>query len=110
MTMQVNFGSGVLTAVRTDISNPTPVQLGILQDMDFDFDFTIKNLMGQYQLAVDVARGALKMSGKFKFARVYSGLYDLFFGQGVTASAGNQIYVNEAHNVHGYAWRAARGL
>lgn len=99
MAMQVNFGSGVLTAVRTDISNPTPVQLGILQDMDFDFDFTIKNLMGQYQLAVDVARGALKMSGKFKFARVYSGLYDLFFGQGVTPSAGNQMYINEAHTV-----------
>lgn len=99
MALQVNFGSGVLTAVRTDIATPTPVQLGIIQDMDFDFDFTIKNLMGQYQLAVDVARGALKMTGKFKFARVYSGLYDLFFGQGVTPSAGNQIYVNEAHSV-----------
>lgn len=99
MSMQVNFGSGILTAVRTDIANPTPAQVGIVQDMDFDFDFTVKNLMGQYQLAVDVARGPLKMSGKFKFARVYSGLYDLFFGQGVTPSAGNQMYVNEAHTV-----------
>jgi hypothetical protein len=99
MALQINFGSGVLTAVRTDISNPTPVQLGILQDMDFDFDFTVKQLMGQYQLAVDVARGAEKLTGKFKFGRVYSGLYDLFFGQGVTPSAGNQIYTNEAHTV-----------
>jgi hypothetical protein len=97
--LQIQFGTGVLTAVRNDISNPTPVQLGILQDMDFDFSFTVKNLMGQYQLAVDVARGAQKLTGKFKFARVYSGLYDLFFGQGVTAAAGNQIYVNEAHTV-----------
>lgn len=96
---QINFGTGLLTAVRTDISNPTPVQLGIVQDMDFSFDFQVKKLMGQYQLAVDVARGQLGISGKFKFGRVYSGIYDLFFGQGITAASGEQIYPNEAHSV-----------
>lgn len=99
--LEYQFGTGNLVAVRTDISNPTPAYLGVLQDAQFDFDFTVKELMGQYQLAVDVARGALKMTGKFKFGRVFSGIYDLLFGQGVTASAGNQMYVNEAHTVPG---------
>lgn len=98
---QIAFGSGTLFAVRTDISNPTPVAVGILQEMDFDFSFTNKMLNGQYQLAVDVARGQEKLSCKCKFGRVYSGLYDLFFGQGVTGGAGEAIYINEAHSVPG---------
>ena len=101
MALQINFGTGVLTAIRNDQTYPTPIQLGIVQDMDFEFDFTVKELMGQYQLAVDVARGAQKLTGKFKFGRVYSGIYDLFFGQGITASSGEQMYVNEAHTVSG---------
>ena len=99
MAQQINFGTGALTIVRNDISNPTPAVVGILQDMDFEFDFKLVELVGQYQLAVDTARGEQGLKAKFKFGRVYSGLYDLYFGQGVTASSGEQMYVNEAHTV-----------
>lgn len=96
---QLIFGVGFLTLIRTDISNPTPVPMGILQDVDMGFKFSNKKLYGQYQLQVDEARAAEELTIKTKFARVYSGAYDLFFGQGVTPSAGTQIAPNEAHTV-----------
>lgn len=98
---QINFGVGNLVLVRNDISIPTPVPFGVLQDIDWEFDFTNKQLMGQNQLAVDVARGAEKLTAKMKFARIYSGAYDLFFGQGVTPAAGVQFAINEPHTVSG---------
>lgn len=99
MQQQIEYGVGTLTCIRTDISNPTPVPMGILQDVDVGFKFANKKLYGQYQLQVDEARGAEELTVKAKFARVYSGAYDLFFGQGVTAGAGVAVQNSEAHTV-----------
>lgn len=86
--MQLAFGSGVAVATAlTDafgnaLANPTPVQFGVLQDTSIDFSFDVKELFGQYQFPVAVARGKGKIQGKSKFAQMNGlTLNNVFFGQ-----------------------------
>jgi hypothetical protein len=76
-----SFGSGVLLGMRTDIANATPVNFGLVQEVQLDLQFTAKELYGQYQFPVAIARGQGKATGKAKMAQV-SGLAfnNLFFG------------------------------
>lgn len=100
----VNFGAGTAIARRTDITNPTPSFLGILQDIEIDFDQTLKELIGQYKVAVDIAPAQLKITGKAKFARIESlSLRDLLFGAAavVTPTSGFGFIVSEADNIPG---------
>jgi len=82
-----SFGSGVLQGFRTDISNGTPVNFGLVQDVTADWSFDLKEGYGQYQHPVVLARGKAKVTMKAKVLRV-SGLAmgNLFFG--VTPAAG----------------------
>lgn len=82
-----SFGSGVLLGTRTDIANATPVNFGLVQDVTINENATIKELTGQYQRPVAIARGTIKTAGKAKVARI-SGLAfaNLFYG--VTPAAG----------------------
>lgn len=84
-----SFGSGVLLGTRTDIANATPVNFGLVQEVQLDLQFTAKELYGQYQFPVAIARGQGKATGKAKMAQV-SGLAfnNLFFGG---ALAGGQL-------------------
>jgi hypothetical protein len=82
--MQLAFGAGALWGERTDQtgSGIGPRQFGVLQDIQIDFDWTAKELYGQYQFPVAIGRGQGKITGKAKFARILGLLYsDLFFGQ-----------------------------
>lgn len=89
---QHGFGAGVLVGTaQTDafgatLSNPTPVQFGILQEASVDFSFDIKELFGSYQFPVAIGRGKGKITGKSKFAQL-NGLTinSLFFGQTLTS-------------------------
>ncbi|HWK45128.1 MAG TPA: hypothetical protein VNT30_10420 [Stellaceae bacterium] len=84
--MQVVFGSGQLFGTRTDIANASPTRFGALQDISIDFSKDLKELYGQNQVAIALAAGKLKISGKAKFAQVNGKLLnDLFFGQTSTA-------------------------
>ena len=99
--MQLAFGAGALWGNRTDVTGTGigPDQFGILQDVQIDFDWTTKELWGQFQFPVDIARGQGKITGKAKFARIFGAIYgDLFFGQ---SPAAGQLTVseNEAANV-----------
>lgn len=77
---QYAFGSGTLWGVNTT-TNSTPMKFGVLQEGSVEFSATTKQLMGQYQFPVAVARGPGKITGKAKFARISGALYgDLFFG------------------------------
>ena len=82
--MQLAFGAGALWGNRTDAagSGIGPDQFGILQDVQIEWDWTTRELWGQFQFPVDIARGQGKITGKAKFARIYGAIYgDLFFGQ-----------------------------
>ena len=76
-----SFGSGVLIGTRTDIPNATPVNFGLVQEVTIDETATIKELYGQFQHPVAIARGTIKTTGKAKVARI-SGLAfaNLFYG------------------------------
>ncbi len=93
--MQLAFGAGALWGNRTDVtgSGIGPDQFGILQDVQIDWDWTTKELWGQYQFPLDIARGQGKITGKAKFARIFGAIYgDLFFGQ---SPASGQLTVSE---------------
>ncbi|AEV24621.1 hypothetical protein Dsui_0201 [Azospira oryzae PS] len=96
--MQLVFGAGDFFAVPlTDaqgnaISNPTPIQIGAMQEMSLDFAGELKELYGQKQFALSVARGKVKTTGKFKGAQIHgAALNSLFFGTGVTAGTMHAI-------------------
>jgi hypothetical protein len=77
------FGSGILVGTPAGAS---PIQFGTLQDVSVDFSFAVKQLMGQFQFPVAVARGAGKISGKAKFANIDGpALNQIFFGSAPTA-------------------------
>src|SRR5215469_10384278 len=81
-----SFGSGVLLGQRTDIANATPINFGLVQEVQLDLQFTAKELYGQFQFPLAIARGQGKASGKAKMAQV-SGLAfnNLFFGTTISA-------------------------
>lgn len=96
----INFGVGTIIGRRTDISNPTPAFMGIAQEIEIDFDQTLKELVGQYKMPVDVAPAQLKVTGKAKFARIQANvLNDLFVGQSITLSSGSLMATAEAGTV-----------
>jgi len=56
-------------------------QFGVLQDIQVDFDFTDKELWGQFQFPLAIARGQGKITGKAKFAQIVGLTYsEMFFG------------------------------
>lgn len=81
-----SFGSGVLLGTRTDIANATPINFGLVQEVQLDISFSQKELYGQFQVPVAIARGTAKFTGKAKMARI-SGIAfnNLFFGQSLVA-------------------------
>lgn len=96
----INFGVGTAIGRRTDISNPTPAFLGILQDIEIDFDQTLKELMGQYKMPVDVAPANLKVTGKAKFAKIQANIVnDMFMGQTLTSASGQLMAIGEAESI-----------
>ncbi len=82
-----SFGSGVLIGTRTDIVNATPVNFGLVQEVTIEEAASVKELYGQFQHPIAIARGTVKTTGKAKVARI-SGLAfaNLFYG--VTPVAG----------------------
>lgn len=97
--MDYKFGSGVMVGVRTDQANPTPSMMGILQEASVDFAFTNKQLVGQYQFPVAVARGVGKISGKAKFANINAAMFNDLFFQGTLASNEKRVAVAESCQV-----------
>lgn len=82
-----SFGSGVLIGTRTDIPNATPVNFGLVQEVTIDETATVKELYGQFQRPIAIARGTIKTTGKAKVARI-SGLAFASLFYGVTPTAG----------------------
>ncbi len=102
MLQQYNFGAGTLFLVRTDIAVPTPVRIGTLQNVTIDMSFTVKELYGQYQAPVAVARGQQKITGKAKIANFSARqLNEAFLGQ--TLAVGEQIQIVDEGGPNGTA-------
>jgi hypothetical protein len=86
------FGAGKLIAVPTNdatgaaIANPTPVQLGVLQDVSLDLSVDLKTLHGSGKYPLAVGQGKGKTDLKAKYANIDGGvLGSLFMGRSATA-------------------------
>ena len=82
-----SFGSGVLFGTRTDIPNATPVNFGLVNEVTLDETASVKELFGQNQHPLAIARGTIKTTGKAKVARI-SGLAFASLYYGVVPSPG----------------------
>lgn len=68
------FGTGLLT-ITPPGSNPTPVQIGTLQEVSvLEPEFATKELYGAYQFAVAIARTTGKLTGKIKAGQINGAL------------------------------------
>jgi hypothetical protein len=97
--MQFGFGSGLLYATRSDIAAQGPIRFGAFQDLALDFAGDIKELFGQNQFALDVARGKVKITGKAKFAQISAPLMNAVFFGGSIASGQSLTMYQEADSV-----------
>lgn len=82
-----SFGSGVLIGTRSDIPNATPLNFGLVQEVTIDESAGVKELYGQFQRPIAIARGTIKTTGKAKVARI-SGLAFANLYYGLTPVAG----------------------
>lgn len=100
----LNFGSGIILASPQSTSgnpapNPTPLTVGVIQNVKVTFGADIKTLFGQNQWPVDSAVGKRTIKGSFEFAQLTNELFaQLFTGDTTTAGV---IYA--ANNGNGEA-------
>jgi len=77
------FGPGSLWGIST-VAGSTPREFAKLQDVAVDFSFTAKELHGQMQYPLAIARGTGKCTCKAKLAVISANVFnDIFFGQTV---------------------------
>lgn len=94
---QYVFGTGQLFT--TPVGGGAPLRVGALQEVSVEFSGDIKQLFGQYQFPLDVARGKTKIEGKIGTANIDVAAFNsLFFGQTVTIGQKKQVF-NEAGTI-----------
>jgi hypothetical protein len=101
------FGPGAIFLQRTDIANGTPVNIGRANEFQLDQQFTKKELYGQNQFPLFIARGNVKFTAKAKAALISGvALNSAFFG--MTLAAGQQATaLSESGTVASAAYTAA---
>lgn len=98
----IQFGSGSLFATPVGGNlpvDPTPIEVGIIQNMKFTLGADIKELFGQNQWPVDSAIGKRTIKGSFEFAQMSNALLsNLFFADAVAAGVISTA-LNEPHSI-----------
>lgn len=80
--MEFAFGSGIGWATPlTDntgatIATPTPLRVGVIQEIGIDLTWTSKQLFGTQQYPVAVGRGTAKSTGHIKWAQINAGIWN----------------------------------
>lgn len=104
----LGFGSGIILSAPQSSSgnpaaNPTPLSVGVLQNVKLTLGADIKTLFGQNQWAIDSAIGKRSIKGSFEFAQISALLMEqLFFGSGATIAPGTvntPPFPGEAHTI-----------
>lgn len=100
----IQFGAGIIFATPSAgnlPTNPTPQQVGVIQDLSIDISGDIKSLFGQYQWPVDSAIGKREIKGSFNFAQITNfGLNQLFFADTIAPGVISTAY-QEGHAIPG---------
>lgn len=77
------------------LASPTPVKIMGVQEIGLDFSGDLKELYGQNQFALAIARGKVKVSGKVKGAQVNgAALNSLYFGQSMTSGTMANVHTD----------------
>lgn len=98
--MEFFFGSGSLYGRQTGVNNPTPIRFGAVQDVSIDYSAENKELFGQYQMPIFVARGPVKISGKARFAQLNALTFNnMFFGESSIGTTPVLAAIDEQQNV-----------
>lgn len=85
---QYVFGTGQLFAM--PVGGGAPLRFGALQDVSIDLSADIKELYGQYQFALDTARGKTKVEWKASTGNIDAAAFNqIYFGQ--TVEAGDEL-------------------
>ncbi len=97
--MMLNFGAGDLyltpltDAYGATIANPTNVRVAGLQEFSLDASGDLKEFYGSGSFPLAVARGKVKIGGKFKAAVLdHRAINSMFFGAGSTAGTMRAIH------------------
>lgn len=94
---QYLFGTGQIHSMA--VGGGAPLRLGTLQDVSVNFSGDVKQLFGQFQFPVAVARGKTKIEGKAASGELNIDSYNnLFFGQTTATGEKKQVF-NEAGTV-----------
>lgn len=91
MSKKIMFGSGSLFGINS-VANSTPAQFAALQSVGVDISFSTKELFGQHNFPITVARGTGKITCKAQNATFQARAFnDLFFSD--TLQSGNRVLV-----------------
>lgn len=91
------FGPGALYLTNTQVANATPINIGKVQEFSYDETGETKELYGEDQYPLVIARGTIKATGKAKAALVSGIALNAAFW-GLTFSSGQ---LQMARNVAG---------
>lgn len=93
------FGPGIVIVQNLTQAVPAPVNIGYAQELTIDISATAKELYGQNQYPLAVARGTVKATGKIKAATLSGRAWNAaFFGQ-TLAPGGFSWNVGEQHTL-----------
>lgn len=99
----INFGSGKIIAVPTNladgtaIANPTPVVLGTMQEVSLDLSVETKPLYGAKRYPIAVGQGKGKTEIKAKYAEIDGAILgSLFFGKASAAGIKAAVFDSAA--------------
>lgn len=99
----LKFGPGFLVGIPTiDITgaavlNPTPVQIGHIQEVSLEMSRTLKPALSQHAFPIAMGAGSGKMDGKAKNLLINGALLNLMFGQ--TPAIGENLVVQDEPGV-----------
>lgn len=95
MAKKIVFGSGTLWGVPSG-ANSTPAKLAALQSVSLDIAFSTKELFGQHNFPLTVARGTGKISLKASSAAFQARAFNDLFFNGTMSSGKLAVALDEA--------------
>ena len=108
MAKKIVFGSGTLYGV-SSVANASPVKFGALQGVSIDMSFTTKELYGQHNFPITVARGTGKIGGKASTATFQARAFNDLFFNNTLVSGKTVTMIDEAGTVATNTVTAANG-
>lgn len=98
----IQFGAGIILASPNGgqlAVDPTPQEVGIIQDISLTVSGDIKELYGQFQWSVDSAVGKRGIKGSFNFAQLSNNFLNQLFFADTVAPGIVEVAYREPHSI-----------